>query len=185
MTRPGEQPMPAPRSPRPRRGGWLRVTGLLALAWLVPACTQISSASAPAAPATGACSSGHPTQVPLKIIHGPGGATLAFAPVRVQGKGPFPFTLDTGAAQSLIDSKLAHVLRLKTLGRTRTAVMGVTGQARATIIKMTSGRAGSMPLPAATILSLPVARHGGPVGLLGSDILSRFRSCRSTTPTAA
>jgi hypothetical protein len=33
-----------------------------------------------------------------------------------------------------------------------------------------------MPLPAAAILSLPVAQHNGPVGLLGSDILSRFHS---------
>jgi predicted aspartyl protease len=101
---------------------------------------------------------------------------LAFAPVRVDGKGPFLFTLDTGASQSLIDSKLATALRLKTLGRTRTPVMGVTGQTRAKIIKVTSWRAGSTPLPAATILSLLVAQHNGPVGLLGSDILSRFHS---------
>ena len=41
---------------------------------------------------------------------------------------------------------------------------------------MTSWRAGPLPLPGATILSLPVARHNGPVGLLGSDILSHFHS---------
>lgn len=158
------------------RRGHLRAVSLLALAWLVTACTQVSSASAPTAPATRACSSGHPTKVPLKILHGRSGATLAFAPVMVHGKGPFPFTLDTGASQSLIDSKLAHTLRLKTLGRTQAPVMGVTGQARAKIIKMTSWRAGSMPLPAATVLSLPVARNNGPVGLLGSDILSHFHS---------
>jgi predicted aspartyl protease len=157
-----------------RRRGYRRVAGLLALAWLVPACAQISPVSAPAAPA--ACSSGRPTQVPLKIIRGQSGATLAFAPVTVNGKGPFLFTLDTGASQSLIDSRLATRLRLKTLGPTRTPVMGVTGQAQAKIVKITSWRAGSTPLPAATILSLPMARHHGFVGLLGSDILSRFRS---------
>jgi predicted aspartyl protease len=96
--------------------------------------------------------------------------------VTVDRKGPFLFTLDTGASVSLIDSRLARALRLKTLGQSQTTVMGVTGQARATIIKMTSWRAGSMSLPAAAILSLPVAQHNGQVGLLGSDILSRFHS---------
>lgn len=149
---------------------------LLALAPLVPACAQASPVAAPAAPATGACSAGHPTKVPLTILHGPGGATLAFAPVTVGRKGPFLFTLDTGASQSLIDSRLARALGLKALGHSQTPVMGVTGQARAKIIKLTSWRAGSMPLPAAAILSLPVAQHNGPVGLLGSDTLSRFHS---------
>lgn len=149
---------------------------MLALVWLVPACTQISSVSAPSAPAPVVCSPGRPMQVRLKIVRGQSGATLAFAPVIVNGKGPFLFTLDTGASQSLIDSKLAAALRLRTLGRTRTPVMGITGQAQAKFVKVTSWRAGPTPLPAATILSLPVARHNGPVGLLGSDILSRFHS---------
>lgn len=45
---------------------------------------------------------------------------------------------------------------------------------------MTSWRAGSLPLPAATSLSLPVARHTGTVGLLCSDILSHFHSVNVT-----
>jgi predicted aspartyl protease len=168
--------------PRYRRRGYLLAVSLPALAWLVAACTQVSSASAPpathtASSAEASCSHGHHTRIPLKILHGPSGATLAFAPVTVDGKGPFPFTLDTGAAQSLIDTRLARHLGLKLVGRTMTPVMGVTGQAQAEIIKITHWRAGSMPLPTATILSLPIARQGdGAVGLLGSDILSHFRS---------
>lgn len=56
-------PVPPRTGPWHRRRGHLPVVSLLALAWLVAACAQASSAAAPAALATWACPAGHPATV--------------------------------------------------------------------------------------------------------------------------
>jgi hypothetical protein len=114
----------------------------------------------------------------LKVETGPRGSTLAFVPVSIHGKGPFPFTLDTGAATSLISARLVTALHLRVVGRTSTPVMGITGGARADIVAVPSWKVGTRRLPPDKVVSLSTRPGHGPLGLLGSDILSRFRSIK-------
>jgi hypothetical protein len=110
-------------------------------------------------------------------------AALALVPIYIDGKGPLPFALDTGASRSLIAEPLARLLHLTTRGPTG-LVAGVTGATRGVNVQISSWRAGSVPLPAATIAAIPAGgsrqtntrrRHlRGPIGLLGSDVLSRY-----------
>ena len=141
------------------------------------ACTVSSGASTTSsADRAVGCSSGGQKSVPLKVATGPSGSILAFVPVSVDGKGPFPFTLDTGAAQSLISARLAQQLHLHVVGKTRAPVMGITGGARAEIVSVPSWKVGQTSLPSHEVFSLAIQPHQGPLGLLGSDVLSRFRS---------
>lgn len=50
--------------------------------------------------------------IPLRVVAG----RLLVVPVRVDGTGPYPFLLDTGATRSLVDEALADRLRLPRAG---------------------------------------------------------------------
>ena len=104
-----------------------------------------------------------------------GKQVIALVPVTIDGHGPFTFALDTGAAQSLVDSQVARELSVKKTGKQKIA--GVASVSRATTIKVNDWRVGTIRLPATTIVmaNLPfgTASHGVQ-GLLGSDMLSRF-----------
>ena len=55
--------------------------------------------------------------------------------------------------------------------------MGVTGGEKASIVAVRSWSVGGTRLPSEKVFSLPPADPGtGPIGLLGSDVLSHFRS---------
>lgn len=110
----------------------------------------------------------------------PSRQTLALVPVFIDGRGPFPFALDTGASRSLISAELANKLGLPSRGSAG-MLEGVTGAASAENFAVASWRAGSVALPPSTIAAVgsPTAAPGaadlhGPVGLLGSDVLSRY-----------
>ena len=107
---------------------------------------------------------------------------LALVPVYINGRGPLPFALDTGASRSLISATLARQLGLPARG-TAGMLQGVTGAASAENFAVQSWRAGSVELPASMIAAVGPATPGappsagalhGPVGLLGSDVLSRY-----------
>jgi hypothetical protein len=113
-------------------------------------------------------------------------AALALVPVKIDGQGPFPFALDTGASRSLISAKLARRLRLAPAGPAK-PVFGVAGSGNAYPVRIGNWSAGSAQLPPSRIDVLqPRAnkprqappgsgpRIRGPVGLLGSDVLSRY-----------
>jgi len=53
-----------------------------------------------------------PRRIPLRIVAG----RLLIVPVTVDGTGPYPFLLDTGATRSLVDEALADRLRLPQAG---------------------------------------------------------------------
>ena len=92
-------------------------------------------------------------------------------PVTIDGSGPFPFVIDTGANQSVISSELATKLNLLLVeGR---PVNGVAGVADA---PMTEAKAqvGSRPPRNATFSVLPEAAMGAP-GMLGLDLLDGAR----------
>jgi len=109
----------------------------------------------------------------------PNRQTLALVPVFIDDRGPLPFALDTGASRSLISASLAAQLHLPARGSAG-MLQGVTGTASAENYAVASWRAGSVALPPALIAAIgsPTAGAGarlrGPVGLLGSDVLSRY-----------
>lgn len=111
-----------------------------------------------------------------RVVGGTGGARLVLVPVYIQSHGPYDFALDTGAARSLVDSRVANQLRLPSTG-TEQAVTGISGTSEATRVRVSSWRVDSVELPPTTILSLRLPAGGGPTldGLLGSDMLSRFQ----------
>jgi hypothetical protein len=113
--------------------------------------------------------------VRLKVIATKGRNTIALVPIWIDGRGPYPFALDTGASQSLIDSAVARALRLQVVG-TSPPLDGITGGGRGQSVQVKNWRAGGVRLPADTISSFKLlnGRGNGPAGLLGSDVLSRY-----------
>lgn len=118
-------------------------------------------------------------RIPLKVstVAGQVAETLN---VCIGGKGPYPFVLDSGAGQSTIDAHLAHTLDLPHAGAAEQfAGVGCIGTAQP--VSVTQWSVAGVPLSAQqlTAASLPgIGRKGEPVGLLGSDVLSRFGAVR-------
>jgi hypothetical protein len=83
----------------------------------IPACQRLGKrrTAAPTAGEEGMQS------VPLLVLKGTDGATLALAPVYVDDQGPFAFALDTGASHSVIDEDLADQLVLQRYASQRAA----------------------------------------------------------------
>jgi hypothetical protein len=100
--------------------------------------------------------------------------------VCVGAAGPFPFILDSGAGESIIDTGLATRLHLAPDGQsTEFAGVGCTGTAQP--VGVTSWSVAGVPLAAQTLTAAKLpgfGGHGQPVGLLGSDVLSRFGAVR-------
>jgi predicted aspartyl protease len=132
-----------------------------------------STAEAPPTTTTTAPKPDRPPAVPLQVVSGTGGV-FAFARVFIGGKGPFTFTVDTGASHSVVDYDLVRRLHLRTIGEPLT-VTGITCRGQAARLRMRKWRVGRVRLPAAEIQTIDMPDPGGGVdGLLGSDILSRF-----------
>jgi hypothetical protein len=113
--------------------------------------------------------------VKLRVVSGPGGV-FAFLNVYIRGKGPFAFTVDTGASHSVVDYDVVRKLRLKTIGDPVT-VTGIACRGRAGRLRLGKWRAGAVALPAAEIQTIDMPNPGGGIeidGLLGSDVLSTF-----------
>jgi Aspartyl protease len=100
--------------------------------------------------------------------------------VCIGGQGPYPFVLDSGAGQSTIDAGLAHRLDLADDGPPGAfAGVGCTGNAQpvsAGAWSLDGVDLASQQLTAATLPQM--GGKGEPVGLLGSDVLSRFGAIR-------
>jgi predicted aspartyl protease len=89
------------------------------------------------------------------------------APVRVNGAGPFPFVVDTGANQSVVSGELVAQLGLS--DGPPSPLNGVAGVDIAPTTKA-SLAFGGWQTPEATLAVLPQAAIGGP-GMLGLDRL--------------
>jgi hypothetical protein len=116
-----------------------------------------------------------PRGIRLRVVSGPGGV-FAFLKVYIGGKGPFAFTVDTGASHSVVDYDVVRKLGLATIGRPVT-VTGITCRGEAGRLRMAKWRAGGIRLPAAEIQTIDMPEPGGGIeidGLLGSDVLSTF-----------
>ncbi len=117
--------------------------------------------------------------VPLKVITS-GGDTMVLVPVRVNGRGPYDFVLDTGASSSTVSETLMRRLRLPRTGATA-HVRGVAGDTVVPVVTVRRWTLGGQRLRGRV---LPVLDLGGDFGagqvngLLGSDELRRFGSVR-------
>jgi hypothetical protein len=125
------------------------------------------------APTTTAAKPAGPPSIRLRVVSGSAGV-WAFAKVFIGGRGPFTFTVDTGASHSVVDYDLVRRLHLRTIGQPLT-VTGITCRGSAARLRMSNWRVGRVKLPAAEIQTIDMPDPGGGVdGLLGSDILSTF-----------
>jgi predicted aspartyl protease len=114
-------------------------------------------------------------RIRLRVVSGPGGV-FAFVKIYIRGRGPFAFTVDTGASRSVVDYDVVRKLGLATIGEPVT-VTGITCRGEAGRLRMAKWRAGSIRLPGAEIQTIDMPEPGGGIeidGLLGSDILSTF-----------
>lgn len=114
--------------------------------------------------------------VPVLVFRGPDGSVRLFVPVFVQGEGPFPFALDTGASSSVIDRDLVDALGLTVSDETQEA-FGVSGRLDVGTLTLRRWQLGSVRLQRTRVgvVDLPDQEGQLPIaGLLGSDVLSRF-----------
>ncbi len=100
--------------------------------------------------------------------------------VCIEGQGPFPFVLDSGAGQSTVDAGLARRLHLAAAGApSEFAGVGCTGAAQPVSVGAWSLDGVELAAQQLTAATLPqMGGRGEPVGLLGSDVLSRFGGIR-------
>jgi predicted aspartyl protease len=100
--------------------------------------------------------------------------------VCIGGQGPYPFVIDSGAGESIIDAHLAARLHLAHDGsKSGFAGVGCTGTAQPVDVTSWSVAGVALDAQSLTAATLPdFGTAGEPVGLLGSDVLSRFGAVR-------
>lgn len=99
-------------------------------------------------------------------------ASRMTVPVRLDGAGPFPFVVDTGANLSAISLELADQLGLPRMGVA--PVHGVAGVQDAPLTRVRRLSVGPVSAPAPRLPLLPRSRMGVD-GLLGMDVLRQRR----------
>jgi len=87
---------------------------------------------------------------------------------RVNGKGPFPFTVDTGANRSVISDRLAAQLGLKSEGTV--TIEGLVGPDEVSAVHVDHIQAGSVQQRELDTAVLPATSLGS-TGFLGTDML--------------
>jgi hypothetical protein len=100
--------------------------------------------------------------------------------VCIEGRGPYPFVLDSGAGESIIDRRLAAELHLAHDGSpSEFGGVGCVGTAQPLGVTSWSVAGVTLAPQYLTAATLPdFGSAGQPVGLLGSDVLSRFGAVR-------
>ena len=93
-------------------------------------------------------------------------------PVRVQGRGPFPFMVDTGADRSVVSAELAAALGLRTDGQAR--VNGIAGAKVTSTARVDRLDVGGVRLEPSSLPLLP-REHLGGLGIVGLDALTGQR----------
>jgi tetratricopeptide (TPR) repeat protein len=103
---------------------------------------------------------------------------LPLVPVMVQGRGPFPFLLDTGAAYTLLDTKNAEVLgiRVNTAKYGKLRAEGISGSFTSNIAEQVTLGVANTRYDRPLIFVTDVPQHFPiPVfGILGRDILNDY-----------
>ncbi|GAA4639965.1 hypothetical protein GCM10023196_103620 [Actinoallomurus vinaceus] len=142
------------------------------------ASSHVPAGSAPVSPAPSQLGALSPVQtgsgfsLPMRVVNS-GDGTLVFVPVRVNGRGPYEFVLDTGSSNSSVDRSLVRRLGLPRTGQQH-RVQGVTGSGTVPIVKVRQWTIGGIPLRARSLAVVDLGM--GVSGLLGSDELRHFSS---------
>lgn len=149
---------------------WTRAcAATVALAVGVPACIAIGPTRGNADP--------EPGEVVFELA-GPGGAALT-VPVKVNGAGPFPFVLDTGATVTCVDDSLVRELSLPEARGTVAFGGTVSGFGRMRLIHLESisvGNATVGGLQGCAVDLAPMRKAGLAVrGLLGLNFIREYR----------
>ena len=111
-----------------------------------------------------------PAPIPLRKA-----LNLIFTDVKINGKGPYNFVVDTGASQTAISQKLARDLGLKVI--TTTVMHGVGGSGK---VNSEIYRIDQMQIGEVTVGDLPVGTFDDPVisqladGIIGTSMLADF-----------
>ena len=97
-----------------------------------------------------------------------------WAPVTINGKGPFRLVLDTGASRSVVTSQVAEILGIAPDPSRSVLLRGVTGTVAVPSIRVDSFAVGDVILTPAT---LPIVTDalGGAQGVLGTDGFAGMR----------
>jgi predicted aspartyl protease len=100
---------------------------------------------------------------------------LIFADVKINGKGPYNFVIDTGASQTALSQKLARDLGLKAITTTVMHGVGGSGKVDSNIYRIDRLQIGEV-----SIKDLPVGTFDDPLvsqiadGIIGTSMLSDF-----------
>ena len=89
-------------------------------------------------------------------------------PVKINGRGPFRFIVDTGANHSTISPELVRVLALKTGSQSLITLDGITGAAQVTYVSVDRLQAGDLTLEDTTLPVVLGSVMGGADGILGA-----------------
>ena len=97
-----------------------------------------------------------------------------WAPVYIDGQGPFRLVLDTGATRTAVVERVVHALGADTSGQPQMRLRGVTGTATVPTIAVNRVEFGELRVPTRR---LPVLRDafGGADGVLGTEGLAGRR----------
>jgi hypothetical protein len=135
-------------------------------------------------PATAGCSGatalgGGAERIPITVST-VAGQVAELVNVCIEGQGPYPFIIDSGAGESIIDAHLAAKLHLAHTGsKTGYEGVGCTGTAQPVRVPSWSVAGVALSPQNLSAATLPdFGTPGEPVGLLGSDVLSRFGAVR-------
>jgi predicted aspartyl protease len=156
-------------------------TGLLTVCGPLPsgASAHLHLPATKAGCSTTAPISGQAVSVPLAVTRAKG-QVIALVSVCIDGKGPFPLVLDSGATSSTVDAQVVHALHLPSAGKsTKASGASCTTTTKPVTVKKWS--IGSVALQGQRIESTTIPNfglHKAPAGLLGSDVLSRFGAVR-------
>ncbi len=97
-----------------------------------------------------------------------------WAPVLINGQGPFRLVLDTGASHSAITAKVAETLGISLEARETVRLLGTTGTAIVPMIPIESLEVGELLMQPRRLPIVPDAL-GGAEGILGTDGLGNKR----------
>jgi predicted aspartyl protease len=145
------------------------------------------AASAGAAPTAGhrllAVAKGHPcatkrTSSPVIAINLSADIDNALtAPVCIDGQGPFPFLIDTGASASALNSSIAARLHLPKAGAPQ-EFFGIGRSLNGQPVQVNTWSVGPLRLSPQVIYTQHLGLSSHVDGLLGSDVLGRFGAIR-------
>lgn len=117
--------------------------------------------------------------IPVRVLRGPHHEMLVVARVRIDGEGPFPFLVDTGAAISVVNAPLAAKLHLSVIKASSGKVQGAGCTSSSGEDHVQDWRVGHLRLPPTDVTTVDLSQGTGNSeiqGLLGSNLWQRFGS---------